>query len=50
VGPDLAITVGPNGVVISISWIAATALALRVPVVTQDEDYTDVLGLEVIRV
>jgi predicted nucleic acid-binding protein len=32
------------------SWIAATAIALRVPVVTQDEDYTDVPGLEVIRV
>lgn len=32
------------------SWIAATALALGVPVVTQDEDYVRVPGLEVVRV
>lgn len=32
------------------SWIAATALALGVPVVTQDEDYVVVAGLEVVRV
>ncbi|HET7026108.1 MAG TPA: type II toxin-antitoxin system VapC family toxin [Candidatus Limnocylindrales bacterium] len=32
------------------SWIAATALALRVPVVTQDRDYVEVAGLEVIHV
>ncbi len=32
------------------SWIAATAIALRVPVVTQDEDYASVPGLEVIHV
>lgn len=32
------------------SWIAATALALGVPVVTQDDDYSAVPGLEVIRV
>lgn len=32
------------------SWIAATALALGVPVVTQDDDYVDVAGLDVIRV
>jgi predicted nucleic acid-binding protein len=32
------------------SWIAATAIAHRVPLVTQDEDYADVPGLEVIRV
>ena len=32
------------------SWIAATALALGVPVVTQDRDYVRVPGLEVIRV
>jgi predicted nucleic acid-binding protein len=31
------------------SWIAATALAAGVPVVTQDADYDDVPGLEVIR-
>jgi len=33
------------------SWIAATAMALGVPVVTQDADYdVSVAGLEVIRV
>jgi predicted nucleic acid-binding protein len=32
------------------SWIAATALAIGVPVVTQDDDYVDVAGLTVIRV
>ena len=32
------------------SWIAATALALGVPVVTQDADYVNLPGLTVIRV
>jgi predicted nucleic acid-binding protein len=33
------------------SWIAATAMALDVPVVTQDDDYeVDVPGLRIIRV
>ena len=32
------------------SWIAATAIALRVPVVTQDDDYVTIAGLDVIRV
>ncbi len=32
------------------SWIAATALALGVPVVTQDADYVDLPGLSVVRV
>ncbi len=32
------------------SWIAATALALGVPVVTQNDDYTQLPGLDVIRV
>ncbi len=32
------------------SWIAATAMALRVPVVTQDDDYPTLPGLEVVRV
>jgi predicted nucleic acid-binding protein len=32
------------------SWIAATALAHRMPVVAQDEDYDGVPGLQVIRV
>ena len=32
------------------SWIAATAIAHRVPVVTQDSDYDDMPGVEVIRI
>lgn len=32
------------------SWIAATALALGVPVVTQDDDFPPLPGLEVLRV
>ncbi len=32
------------------SWIAATAMSLGVPVVTQDEDYVEVPGLEIVRV
>jgi predicted nucleic acid-binding protein len=32
------------------SWIAATAMALGVPVVTQDEVYVEVAGLDVIHV
>ena len=32
------------------SWIAATAIALHIPVVTQDADYDEVPGLDVIRV
>jgi len=32
------------------SWIAATAIAARIPVVSQDGDYDDVPGVEVIRV
>jgi predicted nucleic acid-binding protein len=32
------------------SWIAATALAHAVPVVTQDEDYVELDGLPVVRV
>jgi predicted nucleic acid-binding protein len=31
------------------SWIAATAIAHGLPMITQDEDYADVPGLEVIR-
>ena len=31
------------------SWIAATAIAHGMPLVTQDDDYADVPGLEVIR-
>ena len=32
------------------SWIAATALALGVPIVTQDADYVEVPGLDVVRI
>lgn len=32
------------------SWIAATAIALGIPVVTQDDDYLHAPGLEVIHV
>jgi predicted nucleic acid-binding protein len=32
------------------SWIAATAIAHSVPIVTQDSDYDDMPGVEVIRI
>jgi predicted nucleic acid-binding protein len=32
------------------SWIAATAMALGVPIVTQDDDDVEVAGLDVIKV
>ncbi len=32
------------------SWIAATAMALQVPVVAHDDDYVELDGLSVIRV
>jgi predicted nucleic acid-binding protein len=32
------------------SWIAATAMSLGVPVVTRDDDYVEVPGLDIIRV
>ncbi|MDQ6725206.1 MAG: type II toxin-antitoxin system VapC family toxin [Actinomycetota bacterium] len=32
------------------SWIAATAMSLGVPVVTQDGDYVELPGLDVVRV
>ena len=32
------------------SWIAATAIAARIPVISQDGDYDEVPGLAVIRV
>jgi predicted nucleic acid-binding protein len=32
------------------SWIAATAITLGVPVVTQDDDYVELPGLDVVRV
>lgn len=42
---DLGLRMGVND-----SWIAATALTLGVPVVTQDEGYVSVPGLDVVRV
>lgn len=42
---DLGVRMGVND-----SWIAATAMALGVPVVTQDDGYPEVDGLAVIRV
>lgn len=42
---DLGLRMGVND-----SWIAATALALGVPIVTQDDDYVEVPGLPVIHV
>lgn len=35
---------------VNASWIAATAVAQQVPVVTQDHDYVEVPGLAVIKV
>ena len=32
------------------SWIAATAIALGVPIVTQDADYLELAGLDVVRI
>jgi predicted nucleic acid-binding protein len=32
------------------SWIAATAIAHSIPVVTQDDDYEGIAGLDVIKV
>jgi predicted nucleic acid-binding protein len=32
------------------SWIAATAIAHRIPVVTQDNDYDDMPDLEIIKI
>jgi predicted nucleic acid-binding protein len=32
------------------SWIAASAMALEVPVITQDDDFPEVAGIEVVRV
>lgn len=31
------------------SWIAATAIALRIPVVTQDAAYVELEGLDIVR-
>ncbi len=49
---ELRIALGDAGrrMPVNDSWIAATAIALGLPVVTQDDDYDDVPGLDVIRV
>ncbi len=49
---QLRIVLRDNGVRMPVndSWIAATAIALGVPVVTQDSDYAEVPGLDVVRV
>jgi len=39
-----------NRMPVNDSWIAATAIALAIPVVTHDDDYVDVPGLAVIHV
>lgn len=46
----LLLRAGKQRMPVNDSWIAATALALGVPVVTQDEDYVDIQGLGVIKV
>jgi predicted nucleic acid-binding protein len=35
---------------VNASWIAATAMALGIPVVTQDDDYVHAPGLEVVHI
>lgn len=32
------------------SWICATAMSMGLPVITQDEDYVEIAGLDVIKV
>ena len=39
-----------QGMPVNDSWIAATAMSIGVPVVTQDEDYVELPGLAVITV
>lgn len=48
----LRITLRDSGLRMSVndSWIAATALSLGVPIVTQDDDYVEIPGLVVIHV
>ena len=48
----LYVALGRTGkrVPINDSWIAATAIALGVPLVTQDRDYSAVPGLVVVRI
>lgn len=46
----LALRDGGQRMPLNDSWIAATAIANRIPVVSQDDDYDEAPGLEVIRV
>lgn len=50
--PRLRVLLRDNGqrMPVNDSWIAATAMALGIPVVTQDNDFPRVEGLEVSRV
>jgi predicted nucleic acid-binding protein len=45
----LALRDGSKRMPLNDSWIAATAIANRIPVVSQDDDYDEVPGLQVIR-
>ena len=49
VGPLLSWETGQR-MPINDSWIAATAMSLKVPVVTRDDDFPDVEGLSITRV
>ncbi|HEY3023318.1 MAG TPA: PIN domain-containing protein, partial [Actinomycetota bacterium] len=46
----LALRDGGKRMPLNDSWIAATAIANRIPVVSQDDDYDEVPGLQVIRI
>lgn len=46
----LALRDGGKRMPLNDSWIAATAMANHIPIVSQDDDYDEVPGLEVIRV
>lgn len=46
----VALRAGGRRMPVNDSWIAATAMALGVPVVTQDDDYVEIPGLAVIHV
>lgn len=46
----LALREGGRRMPVNDSWIAATAISLGVPIVTQDDDYDGAPGLDVIKV
>ncbi len=47
---SLSLRVADRRMPLNYSWIAATAMAHRIPVVSQDNDYDDVPGVMVLRV